>query len=263
MDLATTTGYVPGFHNELNLRELGGLPTADGRHVKHGLFFRGSTLADLLPEQCELVDNMGLRYLLDLRATGEAQMSHDYVPHGCTYKRICGMHYDDGAEADFSPQGIAEIERRLASTTDQDSFLHDLYVGMAFGNEALHALVERMVADDVPLYFHCTAGKDRTGVSALIIGLVLGITRQAIMDDFLLTNEYRRSIIEGVARRMPADTPPEVIERWQKANGVQEENLTSVIDAIEARCGTVENYLSEEFGLDEGMLSLLRARYLE
>ena len=263
MDLTTTTGYVPGFHTELNLRELGGLPTRDGRVVRRGLFYRGSALSGLSEEERSLVDAMGLRFVLDLRAAGEAKPTPDYVPEGAEYLRCGGMRFDDGTEVDFSPDAIERMERTNPEALANGNFMRDLYVGMAFGNPATRALVSHMVDDAVPVYFHCTAGKDRTGVCALVICLALGVEREAILEDFLLTNEYRRSIIETVADRMPADTPPEIIERWQKANGVNAEDLCAVLDAIEERHGSPEAYLQAEYGLDGAMVAALRDRYLE
>jgi protein-tyrosine phosphatase len=262
MDLTKTVGYVPGFAPELNLRELGGLPTDDGRTVRRGLFYRGSALVGLGQRERALVDGMGLRYVLDLRAAGEASGNEDYLAEGTDYQRIGGMRFDDGSEVDFSPEAIARFEEMDPQLFEDGSFMKRLYVGMAFGNPAVHALVEHVAAGEVPVYFHCTAGKDRTGVSALVICLLLGVTREAIMEDFLLTNEYRRSIIESVADRMPPDTPPELIERWQKANGVNASDLLAVMAAIDERCGGVEAYFEQEFGIDGQTLAALRDRYL-
>lgn len=262
MDLTATTGYVPGFADELNLRELGGLQTEDGRHVRRGLFFRGSALAGLSESERARVDDTGLRYLLDLRAAGEAKPAPDYVPEGCAYERIGGMRFPDGSEVDFSPEMIARFEREMPDALKNGNFMRDLYTGMAFGNPAVHALVTHLVAGEAPLYFHCTAGKDRTGVCALVIGLILGIRRDELLEDFLLTNEYRASIIESVADRMPAGTPPEEIERWKRANGVNADDLLAVIEAVEERHGSVEAYLADEFGLEANDLVVLRDRYL-
>ena len=262
MDLSNTTGYVPGFADELNLRELGGLPTNDGRHVRRGLFFRGSSLVDLSAEERMRVDELDLRYLLDLRAVGEVEGKPDYVPAGCAYERIGGMRYEDGTEVDFSPGAIERFFKMEGGIKSPEHFMESLYVGMAFANPAVHALVEHVVAGETPVYFHCTAGKDRTGVCALVVCLLLGVTREAIFEDFMLTNEYRRSIIESVAEMMPDGTPPEEIERWKKANGVQAESLQAVFDAIEERCGSVDAYLSQEYGLDAAALADLRDCYL-
>ena len=263
MDLTTTTGYVPGFHTELNLRELGGLPTCDGRHVRRGLFYRGSALCDLTDEERGLIDAMGLRFVLDLRAAGEAAPVPDYVPKGAEYLRCGGMRMENGSEVDFSPEMIKKLEEEHPEILENGAFMRDLYVGMAFGNPAVQALVAHLVSGELPVYFHCTAGKDRTGVCALVIGLALGVTREAMLSDFTLTNEYRRSIIESVADRMPAGTPPEVIEQWQRANGVDAADAEAFLDAVLERCGSAEAYFAQEFGVDAATLADLRDRYLE
>lgn len=262
MEITKTTGYVPGFAAELNLRELGGLPTNDGRHVRCGLFYRGSSLLDLSDAERARVDELGLRYMLDLRAAGEAEGKADYVPAGCTYERIGGMRFDDGTEVDFSPGAIERFLEMDPDAMVDGRFMERLYVNMMFGNPAVQALVAQVAAGEVPVYFHCTAGKDRTGVCALVVGLLLGISREALFEDFLLTNEYRRSIIEGVADHLPAGTPPEEIEHWKRANGVNVRDLTAAWEAVEDRCGSPEAYLAQEFGLDEAAVAALRDRYL-
>jgi len=263
MDLTTTVGYVPGFATELNLRELGGLPTDDGRTVRRGLFYRGSSLVGLSAQERALVDAMGLRFVLDLRAAGEASGKADYLAEGTDYQRIGGMRFEDGSEVDFSPEAIAKFEQMDPNLFEDGTFMERLYVNMAFDNPALQTLVEHVASGEVPVYFHCTAGKDRTGVSALVVNLLLGVTHEAIMGDFLLTNEYRRSIIEAVADNLPPDTPPEIIERWQKANGVNESDLLAVMRAIDERYGSVEAYFQGEYGIDGQALAALRDRYLE
>ena len=261
MDLTTTPGYIAGFPDELSLRELGGQIAADGRTVRHGLLYRGAALIDLTDAQKALVNSFGLRFLLDLRAEGEAEGKDDYVPAGCEYVRMGGMEDEDGLEVDFSPKGIARLQGKFAEYGP--GLMQQLYASMTFGNRAVHTLMERFVAGQAPLYFHCSAGKDRTGVCAALLLTALGVPDQAIIDEFLLTNQYRASIIN-----LPADQIPEWVgetERanWAEVNGVNAASLQAVFAAIDERHPTREAYFADEFGLDAKTLASVRDRYLE
>ena len=261
MDLTTLPGYVPGFRDTLGLRDLGGLEGADGRAVRHGLLFRGSSLVGLDEAERRRIDGLGLRLVLDLRATGEADGQDDYVPDGAEYLRISGMYDSQGREVDFSPAGIDRISEQIADSPE--TFMSRLYGSMMFGNPAVHALVERMVAGQAPLYFHCTAGKDRTGVCAAVVLTLLGVPDERIVWEFLLTNSYRADIINN----MPDDLPPHLQgadrERWAKVNSVSEGDLLAALAAVDERHATREDYFLQEFGLDGTALAALRDRYLE
>lgn len=261
MDLTTAPGYVAGFPDMLNLRELGGLTSADGRTVRHGLFYRGSTLENLSDEQKSLVDSFGLHFMLDLRATGEAEGKPDYLPDGTEYLRVGGMYGSEGLEIDFSPAGIERMSHLIEA--QQDNFIGSLYVSMMFDNPALRALMRHLVAGAVPMYFHCSAGKDRTGVCAALLLSLLGVPDDAIVQDFLLTNEYRSSLINNPPAQLPPWMEKGDLDRWRKANGVQEQNLRDALAAADEHYGSRETYFEAEFGLDAAAVVELRDRYLE
>lgn len=261
MDLTTIPGYVAGFPDELGLRELGGLVAADGRTVRHGLLYRGSALTGLTNEQKARIDGFNLRFILDLRAAGEAEGKDDYVPTGCTYVRIGGMAEEDGTEIDFSPAGIGRLQSKFAEYGP--ALMEELYASMAFKNRAVHTLMDRFAADQAPLYFHCSAGKDRTGVCAAMLLLALGVPDETVIQEYLLTNEYRASIINLPADKIPAGVGEMERENWAQVNSVNADALQAVLDAIDERYPTREAYFAGEFGMDAETLASLRDRYLE
>ena len=91
---------------------------------------------------------------------------------------------------------------------------------MVRGNPALHALVEHLAAGDVPLYFHCSAGKDRTGIAAALILTILGVSDEAVVENFLLTNRYRAELIDNPSNPLPPCLGS--VEMWRRANSVAE-----------------------------------------
>ena len=257
MDATNQPGCITGLPLAMNVRELGGIETRDGRRIKRGLLYRGSTLAGLDDRQRAIIDGLGIRFVFDLRAAGEASKHLEYIPEGATYRRVAGMYEPNGAEMDFSPDAIARIEEESGS----DDIMHALYLSMVHSNPALHALVEHLMAHDAPLYFHCSAGKDRTGISAALILSILGVDDDAIVENFLLTNVFRAEIIDNPPAVLPEHM--ESVEMWRHANGVQAESLRAVLAAMGDESEARERYLQQEFGLEASDLDSLRAFYLE
>lgn len=258
MDLAATSGHIPGFPLMMNLRELGGIESADGRYVRYGLLYRGAALTGLGPEQRRIVDGFGLRCILDLRAETETDGREDYVPEGAEYHRIAGMYDAAGNEMDFSPAAVANF---LTMNNDPMELMGALYTSMTHSNPAMHALIDCLIAGKAPLYLHCSAGKDRTGVAAALVLALLGVSDAAIVREFLLTNEYRAELIENP----PAELPEWVTSSglWARMNGVDERDLLAVFASMDEGHATREEYFAYEFGLDRAALAALRNRYLE
>ncbi len=252
----TLPGCVPGLPAVRNIRELGGIKARDGRHVRHGLLYRGSTLEGLTNEEQAAVDSLDLRCVLDLRAASEAAEHPEYVPAGAVYQRVAGMYEPSGAEMDFSPAAIGRME----SVGGAEDIMLTLYLTMARDNPALHALVEHLVAGDAPLYFHCSAGKDRTGIAAALILTILGVPDKAIMENFLLTNRYRAELIDNP----PDPLPPYLTDAqmWRYANSVHGPHLRAVLSAMAPEGPAREAFLHSEYGLSPNDLASIRDRYL-
>ncbi len=252
-------GHLNGFSLDRNIRELGGLASRDGRRVRHGLLYRGSALCDLSEQERHAVDDMGLKLVFDLRSRFEATDAPDYVPDGAHYERMAGMRWDDGEEVDFSPAGIDRLYREFGNLRNLDEGMARLYSTMIHDVPAFKALITHMANGGAPLYFHCTAGKDRTGMAAALMLTALGVPEPTIMTNYLATNDYRAAVIQAAA----AAAPPEQREMIRMANGVQEETLRAIFDAIDAEYPTREDYLADEYDLSQADLEEMRALYLE
>ncbi len=274
MDLSNTPGYVDGFPALMNVRELGGIVAAGGRTVRHGMFYRGAALADLSPEERSRIDSMGLSLILDLRAGFEVSNAPDYIPAGCSYEQVSGMLLDDGSELEFSQTAIAKKAVKIGR--EFPAFRRNLYVSMVHDSPAMHALVEHVVTRRTPLYVHCSAGKDRTGVASAIILSILGASDGAILDDFMRTNAFLAELIENVPdeipdaflRLIPEGMDLSVAKQlmraiWPQANGVVLEDMQAVLAAMDEGRASREDYLLDEFGLDATCLEELRDYYLE
>ena len=258
---------VPGtqldFAGGTNFRELGGYEADEGKHVKWGQIWRGIPTCKLTGEADRAkLDALGLRLILDLRSVEEAKKEPDYVPDGARLVQICGLCAEDGHEIAFAP---GDIDRLMASAPEGYDVPRVLYRRMLTGNKAFKELFRALEAGETPILFHCSAGKDRTGVAAMLILLALGASDETICADYAQTNVCRRAEIEAVmqehADEIAAD--PSCRNHYYRMAGVSPEAAPFVLDTIRSQFGSSENYLEAEYGLTPARLMRLRRMYLE
>ena len=258
---------VPGtqldFVGGTNFRELGGYEADEGKHVKWGQIWRGIPTCKLTGEADRAkLDALGLRLILDLRSVEEAKKEPDYVPDGARLVQICGLCAEDGHEIAFAP---GDIDRLMASAPEGYDVPRVLYRRMLTGNKAFKELFRALEAGETPILFHCSAGKDRAGVAAMLILLALGASDETICADYAQTNVCRRAEIEAVmqehADEIAAD--PSCRNHYYRMAGVSPEAAPFVLDTIRSQFGSAENYLEAEYGLTPARLMRLRRMYLE
>jgi protein-tyrosine phosphatase len=164
-----------------NFRDLGGHETAGGRRVRTGVLYRADTLHRLTAADLDVLRGLGLRTVIDLRTRtelerfGRAGLTDDEVAH----------HHLPMVDEVRSPEARA---REDEPTPVQRG---ELYLRMLEGGGPAVAASLRVLAarDSLPAVFHCTAGKDRTGVLAAVVLGQLGVPDDAIADDYALTEE--------------------------------------------------------------------------
>ena len=246
-----------------NFRELGGYHADEGKTVKWGQIYRGFPTGRLTTEADRArLDGLGLRLILDLRSGVEAAKLPDYVPDGARLVQICGLRDATGQEINFSPNDIQRLVQNAPAGTNLTQLI---YRQMLTGNKAFKELFRALEAGETPILFHCTAGKDRTGVAAMLILLALGASDETICADYARTNLCRAAEIEKAmadhAAEIAADPAQKL--RWQTSAGVDPETAPFVLRTIRQDYGSAENYLEAEYGLTPARLMRLRRMYLE
>ena len=249
-----------------NFRELGGYHADEGKTVKWGQIYRGFSTGRLTTEADRArLDGLGLRLILDLRSGAEAAKLPDYVPDGARLVQICGLCAEDGHEISFAPDDIAALMKGYEESADGSTFVQAMYERMLFGNKAFKELFRALEAGETPILFHCSAGKDRTGVAAMLILLALGASDETICQDFVRTNVCRRPELEKIwaAHAEEIEAHPEQKQFYQGIAGVHPESAPFVLDTIRKEYGTTDAYLEAEYGLTPARLMRLRRMYLE
>lgn len=246
-----------------NFRDLGGYATTDGRHVRWGQFYRSDDLAALTDADLEKVSALGLKLVCDFRSEAEKQAEPDRLPAGSP-PAVADLAI--GAESFM----VEDLRERISSG-DLEGL--DLRGMMIEGNRQFAttfspqyaAMFERIQQpEDRPALVHCTAGKDRAGFASAMILSVLGVPRETVMEDFLLTNHYTRSATERqllmieVFSLFRADA-----DALRPLFGVEPAYLEAAFQAIDERWGDFDTYRRDGLGLDDAEVEAFRAAVLE
>lgn len=255
------------FDSIQNIRDLGGYEAADGRHVKYGVFLRGPALCGLSESDRQKIDDMNLRAIMDFRSKNESDHNPEYIPASATYYRQCASIDRYGNEIDYSPGTIEKLTHKFITLFRliRGMIANDVYNAMPFNNKAFRIMFDLIEREEVPVYFHCAAGKDRTGVAAILILLALGVDRKAALDDYELTNVYYADRIQASMKRygILTSVSKTVRYRFTASSGVVRGIAEYMTDLIYERYHTFEAYMEAEYGIDEARLKRLRDLYLE
>lgn len=200
-----------------NVRDLGGLSTADGRRTRHGRLIRAASVLELTAADVRsLVDGIGLRLVVDLRLAEEA----GHLGHGLLVQRV-------GSYANL-PLRTADMMRADVIPDGAGIDLLPLYKGFLEASAPEIVAAVRLLAEpgNQPALFHCAAGKDRTGVLAAILLDAVGVTQEAIIADYALTGANMDRVVARLSRlpwyrepmsRLPAEAhlaAPETMQHF-------------------------------------------------
>lgn len=245
------------------MRDLGGIPVGDGRVVVPGLFFRGAALNEATPDdQAILFDDLGISCVIDVRCGWEREAKPDVAVPGVENLHIPFFDLEKvGVEYTEPAAGTKVVGRDVAC--DPLRFYGALSNVLTAGQmrEAVHCAFSHAL-EGKPVYLHCSGGKDRAGVLAMLILTILGAEREAVLEDYLLTNESRDRHYDKEFQRFLrfADGNEELARRLTLAHRANPENLQAFYDSLEARYGGMEAFIVEVLQIDRHYRARLKER---
>ncbi|MFN0182483.1 MAG: tyrosine-protein phosphatase [Aquabacterium sp.] len=231
-----------------NFRDLGGYAGADGRHVRWRRLYRSGHLGGLTESDLQRVGALGLTHAFDFRGVEERETARCAVPGLAQRPLSIEPSVVQEMRALIEAGGVPDGERVAALMTD-------LYRDIV--NDHAHRLAElfdHLVQAEGALVFHCTAGKDRTGIAAALILLTLGVPRPVVMQDYLLT--------QALMPHPPAPSAEFTADAQAVLWGVQAGFLDAALDTIDTAHGGVEAYAAGRLGLGTAGVAALRERFL-
>jgi protein-tyrosine phosphatase len=193
MDCASALGPAPerriSLSGPVNFRDLGGYDTVDGRRVRWRRLFRSDSLSPVTADDARLLtEELGLLAVVDLRTARELGRE------GRGDLADVALHYHHVPLIDDFEDGERQLDGRL-----HEFYVHMLAERAERVSDALAAIASE-VADHATV-FHCTAGKDRTGIVAALVLALLGVSDEDIVADYVLTQDVMPAMIERYPRR--------------------------------------------------------------
>ena len=189
--------HVP-LDGAVNVRDIGGYRSAHGLVVRPGRLFRGAALSRLTSADVDRLDRLGLRVVVDFRTAGEVLLGgDDKVPYGVESVHLPVSGGDLEAIYEVIAGGDHERQRRELGDGRAASFMVEInrgFVADGRQREAFGAALRIICSPGrLPLLYHCTSGKDRTGWMTAIVLTALGVPRELVLRDYLLSNDYHRA----------------------------------------------------------------------
>ncbi|GAA1008041.1 protein tyrosine phosphatase [Streptomyces sp. F-3] len=264
------TQQVPSTEPELagvrNFRDVGGLPTVDGRRVRRGVLFRSGHLAHATEEDAAFLGSLGLRTIFDFRNAADKKLEGpDIELPGVRNVNLPLSDPADGAEF-WRMVRDGDLEQLRAVLADGKGVNRMIASYRAIITErtrehsqVLHALAE----DSVPALMHCAAGKDRAGLSIAVTLLALGVEQDAIVADYLESNAPHRRYKVRRSSTSASAYSPEVMELLAPLFDARVEYLMAALETIEETWGGVDPYLERGLRLAPETRERLRERLLD
>ncbi|MFJ5709352.1 tyrosine-protein phosphatase [Streptomyces sp. NPDC093105] len=248
-----------------NFRDVGGLPTTDGRAVRPGTLFRSGHLADATESDAAFLAGLGLHTVFDFRNAADAKVEGpDVELPGVRNVNIPLSDPADGKEFwRMVREGDLDTLRGLLGDGKAAERMTSSYRRMIVERTAEHSRVLHALAEDaVPALMHCAAGKDRAGLSIAITLLALGVERAAIEADYVKSDApHRRYKVRRSSTARDA-MAPEVMELLSPLFDARVEYLRAAFETIDATWGSVDVYLAEGLKLAPETRERLRLRFL-
>ncbi|WP_371501599.1 tyrosine-protein phosphatase [Kitasatospora sp. NBC_00374] len=249
-----------------NFRDVGGLRAADGRAVRAGLLFRSGHLARATPEDVSVLVGLGLRSVIDLRGTADLQVDRADVPiPGTTRLSVALTDPAEGAKFyHLLRQGELSTLRAELGDGGGERKMVDAYRRRVLTRTVEHGRVLRALTapGGLPAVVHCSAGKDRAGWAVAVVLLALGVPEDAVMADYLLSNDPAQS---HRFRRADGSVPEPGSELWTLLRPIFEARpayLLAALAAVRDRWGGTDGYLRDGLGLSARRSAGLREALL-
>jgi len=238
-----------------NVRDLGGYATKDGHHVKWNMLYRSADIRKLTQADLDTLQQRNITTVVDFRGTSESQAAPDKLNLNTDYI-LCPAGSDENMK-DWA-------KKLVGLQSGGDSMMKVFYANTEFLAARYKPFFQKLLTlpNNKALLFHCTAGKDRTGIGAALLLYALGVPNQTIMEDYLASNIYRKASNEKMVQQMVQQAHINEQVATDIAS-VKQEYLQATYTALIKQYGSIDNFLIGPAGLTVNDLIVLRNKFLQ
>ena len=250
-----------------NARQLGGYRIGDKR-IKDGLLLRTARLSALSEEDsARLADKYHLQHIFDFRGKEEALSAPDIIPGAATYQSLSLSFDKEGKHRSANFGKDEELVRLLLENAEHPAIqamctnIYDTVFFDKASQEVYRAFFAGLVAlqpEKGAVLWHCTQGKDRAGCASAMLLAALGADRNLIMADFALSKSYYAPHVARIETKSEAQK-----NAINTLIGANPDIFEKTLDKIDAKYGSIRNYLTECIGVTPQMMETLREKFLE
>lgn len=253
-----------------NIRDLGGIVTLSGRRVKSGKVIRSGRLSKLPPETVAELEKLNIDNVVDLRSNREIAEHPPTVLRGADYHYIplIPTAYPELTHAKHMSTEMYIQSRRVRRDFGKSvNYMHAMYkyiVTDAESRKKLKEVFDLIIAEENCILYHCNSGTDRTGIISMLLLSVLGVGREEILKDYMLSYTYQKR--RRYWQKFALIIAPTAI-RFKKLLFVQmlpkPQYILNLMDFIENEYGSITAYVESALGVTAEEIEKLRSKYLE
>ncbi len=267
-------GNYIGLQGVANARDLGGYVMQDGRRIREGLLLRSGNLMRATEEdKRRLHEEFHLRRIFDFRTYGEVYREPDCVIPGCSNTLLPTIDPEvEKKSGEAMPKEVfLNLEAfllRAANSLHMKRFARNMYTDFVYSEytqlQYAAFLSGVLSTRDGAVLWHCSQGKDRTGLGAAFLLSCLGASRETIIEDFDRSNDFYRKIVERISAQAHAQGwGQEEDDVIQAFIGVHTGNFIRTLDSIDRDFGSLHDYIVNQLLFSDAEQAQLRERYLE
>ena len=250
--LSDSTKRLVHLNGALNFRDIGGYRTTDGKTVKWNKVFRSAAINKLTNGDMDSLKAKRIYTVVDLRGNKESAAAPDRILAGTDYT--------------LSPAGSDSLpsNQQMIALIKNVNFLEDFYGkdGIKYFGARYKPVFQKLLAlnEKDALLYHCTGGRDRTGMATALLLHVLGVPQQTIEQDFTASNIYLEPMTDGLYEPLSKATGMTALEIKKKME-LRPELLEIFFRTITEQYGSIEKFMEQEMGIGKKEIKILKAKY--